>query len=282
MESAPRPPQLQALPGLVRRLYDLPQVETVFLGGSLARGGGDAYSDIDLLVVVDGSCQDFLSDEAIRQTAGIAPLATVRFPLGPASWMHQLILPGGIVVDLNCQRDVPKAQLSQLIELDQECSQLHSSRRSQSPRAWQPAAIYDEEVGGLVQTFWVTALKHRRGILRQQELLIWIGLNLSRAQLVRLQFLAEMDRDCGDLARMGIYTLSAIQDWLQERGRAELGPEILRLGADGDWTDAVSRMLTKGAEICQTLRERRRLPARLMDLETMVIAEWQRALDAAA
>ncbi|MDE0671452.1 MAG: hypothetical protein F4Y08_03830 [Caldilineaceae bacterium SB0662_bin_9] len=81
---------------------------------------------------------------------------------------------------------------------------------------------------------------------------------------------------------MGIYSLSAVHDWLQAQGRTELGPEILQIGEVGDWTICVSRMLAKGAKICQTLRERCRLTSRLTDLEAMVTAEWRRALDAAA
>ena len=81
---------------------------------------------------------------------------------------------------------------------------------------------------------------------------------------------------------MGIYSLSAVHDWPQAQGRAELGPEILQIGEVGDWTICVSRMLAKGAKICQTLRERCRLTSRLTDLEAMVTAEWRRALDAAA
>lgn len=48
------------------------------------------------------------------------------------------------------------------------------------------------------------------------------------------RFEERMDRDYGDLQRMGICSLSAVDDWRLARGRAELGPEILQIGKVGD------------------------------------------------
>ncbi len=274
-------PQLEILPGLVERLYALPVVQSVYLGGSLSRGRGDIYSDLDLQVTVNPSCTDFLSDADITQVAGVPPLATVRFPLGTQAWMHHMILPSGIVVDLQCRHRIPAPELQQLVCLDRNCSPL-TNQVATRPKAWAPEAISATEIGNLIQTFWITMHKHRRGIKRQQNMVIWVGIHHSTAQLLRLQFIAATDKDCGDLTRMGIYALSSVHEWFKGRGNTELLSEILHLGASLNWSHSVSRIAGKGSSICQLLRTRWELPARLWELEQMVTTEWQRSLDTPA
>ncbi len=270
-------PQLAILPGLVQRLQALPVTRAVYLGGSLGRGEGDLYSDLDLQVIVQPSCTDFLPDPVLAQVAGVPPLAVVRFTLGPASWMHHLILASGIIVDLLCRHEITESELLYLVPLEGDCGPSLPAAGTR-PKAWAPEIISAQEVRDLVQAFWVTMHKHRRGIAREQELVIWTGIHLSLAQLMRLQFIAATDQDCGDLTRMGIYSLSGVNDWLKINADTDCLAELLAPVASTDWTHCVSLLTAKGSRLCQVLWDRWALPAQLRELEEVVVAEWQRFL----
>lgn len=270
-------PQLQILSGLRERLQALPDVDNVYLGGSLGRGAGDAYSDLDLQVTVHPSCTDFLPDTALTQVTGHPPLAIVRFRLGPASWMHHLILASGIIVDLLCRHEIPEPELQHLVPLDSSFLSAMPTVETR-PKDWAPRDVSATGVGDLVQAFWVTMHKHRRGIARAQDLVMWFGVHLSLVQLMRLQFIATTGQDCGDLTRMGIYSLSGVNEWLKaDTGMARIA-DILSLGASTDWSRCVSLLAAQGETLGQSLRDRWALPDRLQELEQMVVAEWRRFL----
>ncbi len=267
-------PQWDILPGVVERLYARSEVHAVYLGGSLGRGAGDAYSDLDLHVIVHAACTDFLTDAVIAQVMAIPVLAKECVRLGSTAWMHHLVLASGLVVDLLCRHHVPAQELSHLVPLDAACSQTLPISETR-PKTWAPTTVSPATLSDLIQTFWINLHKHRRGIARAQDVVIWVGIRHSVIQLLRLQFIAATGQDCGDLARMGIYGLSGVDEWLSGQGKATLFTDILVLGTGTQWSDCVSRMAAQGAELCRILRGQWTLPTRLEELERTVLRVWQ-------
>src|SRR5690606_20337425 len=62
-------------------------IDWLELGGSLGRGGGDAWSDIDAGIgVADGAEIESRRDEALRAIAGFAPVADTLVQSFPSGW----------------------------------------------------------------------------------------------------------------------------------------------------------------------------------------------------
>lgn len=271
-------PQLDLLPGLVARLQALPVVKAVWLGGSLGRGGGDQYSDLDLQVLVEPAFTDFLSNADLAHIAGAPPVATVRFTLGPNTWMHHLILSAGVLVDLLFRHQVSPDETRSWLRLDAESTPDIGRVCTPATGPWTPASTDREKVQDLMQAFWVTMHKHRRGIARAQELVIWTGIHLSTTQLMRLQFIAVRGRDCGDLTRMGIYSLSAVSDHLQRQGQDALFADILHQIQGLDWTACVEQLMYRGHIVCGTLCQQWQITD-TQALAQVVAAAWQQFVE---
>lgn len=267
-------PQLEILPTLVERLKAMPVVTSIYLAGSLGRGGGDLYSDVDLQVGVDNSWSGFFSDEELALIVGAPPLALQRKMYGSTEWMHHMILDQGIFLDLLCRTEILERETERWVRLDQDPKgfSLDGVRVLATP--WQPVEVSVENVIELVEGFWIIMHKHRRGFAREQELLVWVGVNISMAALMRLRFLALTDRDCGNLSRMGIYQLTGVCEWLKEHGGAEQFERRWTWGLNPNWTEAISQQMAEGEECCRRLQRAWDLPERMQILSDRVRHDW--------
>ncbi len=243
-------PQFAVLPAIVQNLYLLPPVEAVYLTGSLGRGGGDEWSDLDLQVLMESSFSDFLTDAEIQHVISGPPLAIERFKLGTDGWMHHMILADGTIVDLLCRTELSAEETQVWMYLPPHMTSLPRVV-THLPKGWTPKPISAAEVTALVNRYWIVMHKHRR-MARRQDLAIWTGIHYSVALLIRLEFIADIGQDCGDLTRMGIYELSGVNDWLTQ---SAIRPNIDPFPADctrTDWEGQVRALTKSGRDI--TLR----------------------------
>ncbi len=247
-----RLPQWAELPTLVRNLYDLSPVRAVFLAGSLGRGEGDEWSDLDLQVHVDRSFSDFLDDAQIQAVTGDPPVALERFKLGADGWMHHLILANGTFVDLLCRTELSAAETRLWVSLPADMTS-PPAVVARHPKTWTPQPIRPDEVARLVFRYWITMHKHRRGMARRQDLVIWTGIRHSIALLVRLEFIAATGQDCGDPTRMAIYELSGVDAWLTDAGSPPDVHPFPDASAGTDWAGQVFRLLERGRDVTHRL-----------------------------
>ena len=270
-----RLPQLAVLPEIVRNLYDLPPVKAVFLGGSFGRGEGDLWSDLDLQVLVDEEFADFLDDAEIRLVTGRPPVALERFKLGPTGWMHHMILADGIIVDLFCRTELSVAETRMWIALSANMASLPEAIATH-PKPWSPVSIAQGEVSALVTRYWVTMHKHRRGMGRTQDLVIWTGIHHSVAQLVRLEFIGLTGQDCGDLTRMAIYDLSGVNEWWRVLGMSPNVNPVPPSSSVTDWEGQVTLLLARGQAATRLLGQQWKLepdPTPLMAVVSKGLAD---------
>ena len=168
-------PQLSNLPDIVKRLLCLDFVEKVYLSGSLGRGQGDRYSDIDLQVAVADTFSDFLSPATLAGVLGASPLALKNIGLGPYQWLHNMILTDGTMLDLVCRTDIDSADTGKWTELKGQEWPPAGPAGPNPETTWTPQPVTAAEVAEIVELFWVTIHKHRRGLIRRQDLTIWTG-----------------------------------------------------------------------------------------------------------
>ncbi len=260
-------PQLAVLPAIVRNLYHLPPVQAVYLTGSFGRGGGDEWSDLDLQVHMESSFSDFLTDAEIQNVISGSPLALERFKLGSDGWMHHMTLADGTFVDLLCRTDLSAEKTEIWMYLPPDMTSLPRAV-THHPKGWTPKPISPAEVTALVNRFWIVMHKHRR-MARQQDLVNWTGIHYSVALLIRLEFIADIGQDCGDLTRMGMYELSGVNDWLTQ---SAIRPNIDPFPADctrTNWEGQVNSLMKSGQNVTWRLSKMWALtpdPIPLLDL----------------
>ena len=270
-------PQLAILPDMVERLLRLDFVDEVYLSGSLGRGQGDRYSDVDLQVAVTRNFSDFLSPTILAGLLGTPPLALKQINLGPHLWLHNMILADGTMLDLVCRTDIESADTEQWTRLDGREWPPVDLAVPKPSSTWSPQAATADEVAAAVELFWVTIHKHRRGLIRKQDLAIWTGIRYSICDLLRLQFIAATDRDPGSLMHMGIYALSGTSDWLENHADWDWRT-VLAWSRDPDWPRTISRLTDAGSQVCRELTATWTLPVRLTALADRVSADWDQAV----
>ncbi|MGH2505065.1 MAG: hypothetical protein ACRDID_21350, partial [Ktedonobacterales bacterium] len=100
LDGLPALPQAATVRALALGLWADARVVALWLGGSLASGAGDQYSDIDLRLAI--APEDLAAWEQPGLTAllGAAPLAHQFVRFSPAAFLHHLIAPNGDILDL--------------------------------------------------------------------------------------------------------------------------------------------------------------------------------------
>ncbi len=208
-------PQTPFLKEVVGKLWQRSEIVAVWLGGSLASGKGDLYSDIDLRVAV--APEDFAAWEKFDLTDIFGtPLAHHVLPFGEEAVLHHLLVPSGDIYDLYVQST---PALTSEVRLVLGCRDERWAELLTTPPAEQvlnfPRASADA-VEKLIGFFWLNTHKARKVLYRGLDTLAWEGLNRFRPVLMRLLYIRETGRDCGDISRLTIHSMTPISRTLDE------------------------------------------------------------------
>ncbi len=160
-----------------------PAVKSVHIGGSLARGEDDAYSDLDLWVEGEKWNPECLGGQFLVATK--SEIAGMPFIHGVAV--------GGTIIDLI--HSAPKWE---------GCARLDLPAPTPMPPAPLPGC-------GLVDEFWALSLKHRKNFMRGYEKLVPFGLDFDRRLLFRAWAMSETGSDPGPNA-FNLFTLKSLHD----------------------------------------------------------------------
>lgn len=215
-------PQRAFLEELVRDLWADPKVAALWLGGSLARGEGDAYSDVDLRVAVGP--EDFgggeLPASAGRLVGAIA--AGVKRSYGDDALLHHVLLTDGQIYDLFVQTTARRPG---------DEGRLVLGCRDEGFAAWLRGGADPEDrfapaapaaLERLIISFWLGQIKHLKVAYRGLMLLAWEGEHRMRQDLVRLWYAQATGNDCGPLASLSIHTFSPVEQAAREAAGRDL------------------------------------------------------------
>jgi len=282
LEAFPPLPQIPQLVALARALWQDPAVIALWLGGSLARAAGDAYSDVDLRIAVapDTFRADYLP-AAGRAFVGSA-VAHVAFPFGPDAVLHHLLLPDGTLYDLLIQTTArPPTPETRLVLGCRDATFAANLEAGSEPEIVFPPATGDV-VLRILTDFWMGQQKHLRVLYRQLPLLSWDGEHRLRHELVRLWFIAASGQDCGPVGRLTIHTFTPVARAVA----AETAPaKFSQLGqAVGSASELIAAAQWSQAEAARVGRQ---LTARYSieypaQLEATVKQSWAAYLEAAS
>lgn len=226
-DNLPDLPQRTTILEAASNLWPDPTVVALWIGGSLARGAGDLYSDVDFRVAV--APEHFAPwrtppfDQIFTHTSVVGQ-NTMTF--GEAAILHHLILSDGEIFDFFVQSTShPPTSEPRLILgcRDQEFATLLSAHNVIPPVHRQP--VNGETVRELLVSFWINSHKHRKVLHRHLDLMATLGLHIEQSLLLRLWYIDITGQDCGDARRQTIHSLTELVHTIQQA----LGPQALAL-----------------------------------------------------
>ena len=257
LSDLPDLPQRPLLTELARDLWADPSVVALWLGGSLARGAGDAHSDVDLRVALAGSDQvpETLPPCASRLTAQAAYHLTRR--IAEDAVLHHILLHDGQIYDLWVQTAARQTGEEARLVLGCRDSVLQENLGSGEDPSVRFKPADPEEMRELLNGFWLNQRKHRKVLARGLTLIAWEGEHRLRQEIARLWYALATGQDCGLMQSMTIHSLTPMVQAVQASCEGEA---LRRLGrsseTEAEFWEAAARMREEVSSVGRKLAER--------------------------
>lgn len=269
-------PQCQTIVEVGNMLWADAAVVALWIGGSLASGAGDRFSDVDFRVAVAPDQLVKWQDPPFARIFARTPVVgRILLALGDDALLHHLVLSNGEIFDFFVQSTARQPGQEPLLILgchSQDFEQMLLARNNVPHMARQ--AVSGEMVLDLLVNFWVSSHKHRKVLARDLDLLATLGLHLEQSTLLRLWYIEASGQDCGELRRQTIHSLTELVRTIEQ---AQGAPALALIGEP----------VRDRQELCRTIEETRQAVAlsghRLAEryafaypsaLETTVLQGW--------
>ncbi len=201
-------PQSARLARLIPHLWNETDVVAIWLGGSLAAGAADEYSDVDLRVAVTPHALETWKTPDFHRLFEGEYVGGNCFPFADDAFLHHLALQSGMIFDLWVQISARDPSAEDILVLgcrDPEYQRLLDSIRPHPVAAWEPADPMTLQQA--LVDFWINSLKHGKVLHRHLDLLTSTGVGLERSFLLRLWHIQATGSDIGK-ERATIHTLT--------------------------------------------------------------------------
>lgn len=256
LNSLPDLPQRSFLKEIAIDLWNDPAVVALWLGGSLARGAGDAHSDVDLRVALESeSVSETLPPAAFRLESQVVYRLILR--ISDDAILHHLLLRDGQIYDLWVQTAAREPSNEHRLVLG--CRD--SAFAAKLAGGADPTVLFKpadwEEIRQLIGGFWLTLRKHQKVLARGLTLIAWEGEHRLRQELLRLWFVQATGTDCGPMQAMTIHSLTPMAQAVQS---ACGGMALNKLGRSSEtaaeFAEALQRMAEEAARVGRLLAAR--------------------------
>lgn len=258
LSGVPDLPQRATLMRVAQALWADPDVMALWLGGSLARGEGDAHSDVDLRIALPPSAYSANSLPASARILTDAAVVTQTVGFGPERGLFHMLLDNGEIYDVLVQTvgqpPIPERRLV-LGCRDPDLAAKLSTGEDPSLPTLAPAD--PAQIRQLVAEHWLGLRKHRKVLDRGLDILAWDGDHRLRTALVQLYHVLATGTDCGPIARMNIHAMSPVVRTIQaELGEAPLAVLGLPARTHAELIGSAAAVADEVARIGRLLAER--------------------------
>lgn len=256
LDLLPDLPQRPFLKELATDLWNDPEVVALWLGGSLARGAGDAHSDVDLRVAVASeSVSETLPPAAVRLETQVVYRLILR--IGDDAVLHHLLLRDGQIYDLWVQTAAREPSHERRLVLGCRDAAFAARLAGGADPSVQFQPADPEGIRQVIGGFWMNLRKHQKVLARGLTLIAWEGEHRLRQELLRLWFVQATGDDCGPMQVMTIHSLTPMVQAIQE---AWEGQALNKLGKSSETTaefaEAWERMAKELAQVGRILAMR--------------------------
>jgi hypothetical protein len=171
-------------------------IQAIWVGGSLAAGLGDAYSDVDFRIAVEPGQLDRWKSPDWEHYLPIRPCGGLMMRFGEKALLHHLVLADGTIVDFYVQDTAQENLEPKLVIL--ACRNVEFGATLEGFA--RPAALLVREIDGAVVRqffidYWITTHKQGKALGRKYDHFPFIGLYLERMALLRAWYMQVVGKD---------------------------------------------------------------------------------------
>lgn len=191
-------------------------IQAIWVGGSLAAGRGDQYSDVDFRIAVEPGHLDRWTSPDWDQYLPLRPSGGILMRFGERALLHHLVLSDGTIVDFYVQDTTQQNFEPNVVIL---ASRNPALRETLEGFARPAAALVREIEGAAVRQFlvdyWITTHKQMKALARKYDHSAFAGLYLERMALLRAWYMQATGQDID--ARVSLHMLGALHQGLAGR-----------------------------------------------------------------
>ncbi len=206
LENGPHANLIRAMAG---KCYADDSIQAIWVGGSLATGLGDAYSDVDFRIAVAPGQIDSWATPDWERYLPIQACGGLVLRFGEQALLHHLVLADGTIVDFYVQDTTTTNPEPKLVIL--ACRDA-TFRETLEGTARQAAALAREIDGAVVRQFlvdyWITTHKEMKALARKYDHFSFVGLYIERMALLRAWYMQAVEKDID--SRVTIHVLGAL------------------------------------------------------------------------
>ena len=188
-------------------------IQAIWVGGSLAAGQGDAYSDVDFRIAVEPGQIDRWMSPDWGQYLPIRPSGGLLMRFGEQALLHHLVLADGTIVDFYVQDTTRQNPEPSLVILACRNAEFRATLEGFASPA---AALVREIDGAVVRQFlvdyWITTHKQLKALARQYDYSSFVGLYHERMALLRAWYMQAVGKDID--SRATLHMLGALHKGL--------------------------------------------------------------------
>jgi hypothetical protein len=188
-------------------------IQAIWVGGSLAAGLGDAYSDVDFRIAVEPGQIDRWINPDWERYLPIPPCGGTFMRFGEQALLHHMVLADGTIVDFYVQDTTQQNPEPNLVILACRNAEFRATLEGFARPA---AALVREIDGALVSQFfvdyWITTHKQMKALARQYDHSAFAGLYLERMALLRAWYMQAEGKDID--SRVTLHMLGALHQGL--------------------------------------------------------------------
>jgi hypothetical protein len=190
------------------------RIQAIWIGGSLAAGLGDAYSDVDFRIAVEPGQIDRWTNPRWEQYLPLPPCGGVLMRFGQQALLHHLVLTNGVIVDFYVQDTSQENPEPKVLIL--ACR--NAAFRERLEGFARPAAALVREVDETVVRqffvdYWITTHKQMKALARKYDHSSFAGLYVERMALLRAWHMQAVGKDID--ARVTLHMLGALHKGLE-------------------------------------------------------------------
>ena len=198
-----RAPQAALIQAMADRCASDKRIWAAWVGGSLAAGQGDAFSDVDFRIAVDPGQVDAWTRPDWSVYLPLRPAGGLMARFGAGALLHHLVLEDGVIVDFFVQETTePNPEPSSVVLFCRDAQLRAHLDESARPA---PALVRDldpEAARQLFVDYWVTTHKQMKALVRQYDATAFVGLYYERLSLLRAWYMVATGRDIAGRATL--------------------------------------------------------------------------------
>lgn len=207
-------PHASLIREMARMCYADASIQAIWVGGSLAAGLGDAYSDIDFRIAVEPGQLDRWTHPDWEHYLPMHPCGGTLLRFGERALLHHMVLADGTIIDFYVQDTATENLEPHLVIL--ACRNAEFKEKLVG-FARPPASLVREIDGAVVRQFlvdyWIATHKQMKALSRRYDYSAFAGLYIERMALLRTWYMQAVGKDID--ARVTIHMLGAMHKGLE-------------------------------------------------------------------